>query len=63
MTLASREEAAAPVIKKTHKPGTEPNPLQGLFSATIGGKVWQSSILTEDQMQSNPKWDNTIRSL
>ena len=38
MTLASREEAAAPVIKKTHKPGTEPNPLQGLFSATIGGK-------------------------
>ena len=38
MALASREEAAAPVIKKTHKPGTEPNPLQGLFSATIGGK-------------------------
>jgi type I restriction enzyme M protein len=33
------EETAPPVIKKIHKPGkTEPDPLRGLFEATIGGK-------------------------
>jgi len=33
------EENAPPVIKKSHKPGkTEPDPLRGLFEATIGGK-------------------------
>ena len=36
--LAVRDEAAEPVIKKTHKSGTEPNPLQGLFSAAVDGK-------------------------
>jgi type I restriction enzyme M protein len=36
---AERHESAPPVIKKIHKPGkAEPNPLQGLFEATIGGK-------------------------
>jgi type I restriction enzyme M protein len=33
------EENAPPVIKKMHKPGkAEPNPLRGLFGATIDGK-------------------------
>ena len=33
-----RTEASPPVIKKIHKRGTEPDPLHGLFPATIGGK-------------------------
>ncbi len=33
-----RAEDAAPVIKKIHKPGTPPDPLRGLFEATIRGK-------------------------
>ena len=34
--LASREEAAAPVIKKTHKPGAvEPDPVRGLIEAAV----------------------------
>ncbi len=37
MALASREEAAAPVIKKVHKSGVEVDPLRGLFLTTIGG--------------------------
>ena len=36
MALASREEAAAPVIKKVHKSGVEVDPLCGLFPTTIG---------------------------
>jgi len=33
------DEAAPPVIKKIHRPGkAEPDPLHGLFEATIGGK-------------------------
>ena len=33
------DETATPVIKKIHKPGkAEPDPLHGLFEATIGGK-------------------------
>jgi type I restriction enzyme M protein len=36
---AQVDENAPPVIIKIHKPGkTEPNPLQGLFEAMIGGK-------------------------
>ena len=36
--LASREEAAAPVIKKTHKPdAVEPDPIRGLIEAAVGG--------------------------
>ena len=36
--LASREEAAAPVIKKTHKPGSvQPDPIRGLFEAAVHG--------------------------
>ena len=39
MALASREEAAAPVIKKTHKPGAvEPDPIRGLIEATLDGQ-------------------------
>ena len=39
MALASREEAAAPVIKKTHKPGTvEPDPIRGLIEAVVDGR-------------------------
>ena len=38
MALASREEAAGPVIKKVHKTGTEPDPLRGLFSVTLADK-------------------------
>jgi len=33
-----RDENAPPVICKIHKRGTKPEPLQGLFEATIGGK-------------------------
>jgi type I restriction enzyme M protein len=35
---AARDEAAPPVIKKIHKKGTTPDPLHGLFAATISGK-------------------------
>ena len=36
MALASRDEAAAPVIKKTHKPGSvEPDPIRGLVEAAV----------------------------
>ena len=38
-SLAARDEAAEPVIKKIHKPGRmEPDPIRGLFEATISGK-------------------------
>ena len=38
-SLAERSEEAAPVIKKIHKPGRmEPDPIRGLFEATISGK-------------------------
>ena len=37
--LASSDETAAPVIKKVHKIGVEPNPLRGLHSAAVGGKI------------------------
>ena len=38
-TLASREEAADPVIKKIHKSGTvEPDPIRGLIGATLDGQ-------------------------
>lgn len=33
-----RAEDAPPVIKKIHKKGTSPDPLRGLFSATLAGK-------------------------
>ena len=33
-----RSETAPPVIKKVHRRGTEPDPLRGLFSATVNGK-------------------------
>ncbi len=35
---AERADDAPPVIKKIHKPGTAPDPLRGLFEATIHGK-------------------------
>jgi len=35
---AERSEDAPPIIKKIHKRGTEPDPLRGLFPATIDGK-------------------------
>ena len=37
-SLATRAEAAEPVIKKIHKRGVEPNPLIGLVEVTISGK-------------------------
>ena len=33
-----RSEDAPPVIKRVHKRGTEPDPLRGLFAATVNGK-------------------------
>ena len=46
MALASREEAAAPVIKKTHKPGTvEPDPVRGLIEAVVDG---QSTVVEHE---------------
>jgi len=35
---AERAEDAPPVIEKIHKPGTAPDPIRGLFEATIHGK-------------------------
>ena len=35
---AKRSETAPPVIKKVHKRGVEPDPLRGLFAATVGGR-------------------------
>jgi type I restriction enzyme M protein len=35
---ADRDEAAPPVIRKIHKKGAEPDPLRGLFEATIDCK-------------------------
>ena len=35
---AERSEQAPPVVKKIHKKGTAPDPLCGLFAATIDGK-------------------------
>jgi type I restriction enzyme M protein len=35
---AERAEEAPPVIKKIHRKGAVPDPLRGLFAATIGGK-------------------------
>jgi type I restriction enzyme M protein len=38
--LAEKDEAAAPVLKKVHKPGkAEPDPLHGCFPVTIDGKL------------------------
>ena len=34
----TRSETASPVIKRIHRRGAEPDPLQGLFSSTFGGK-------------------------
>ena len=40
LALASRDEAAAPVIKKTHKPGAvEPDPIRGLIEAAGDGRI------------------------
>ena len=36
--LASCDEAAAPVIKKTHKMGVASNPIRGLVEATVEGR-------------------------
>ena len=38
MKTAERSDDALPVIKKIHKKGTEPDPLRGLFEATVRGK-------------------------
>ena len=35
---AERSETAPPVIRRVHKKGTQPDPLRGLFPATIDGK-------------------------
>ena len=35
---AARSETAAPVIRKVHKEGVDPDPLRGLLPANIGGK-------------------------
>ena len=46
MALASRDEAAAPVIKKTHKPGAvEPDPIRGLIEAAVDG---QSTVVEHE---------------
>ena len=35
---AERSETAPPVIRRIHKAGTQPDPLRGLFPATVAGK-------------------------
>ena len=37
-SLAARDKAAAPVIRKIHKPGAEADPLRGLVAATVNGR-------------------------
>ena len=37
--LASRDEAAEPVIRKSHKRGTEADPLRGLVEAAVDGRT------------------------
>ena len=37
-SLATRDKAAAPVIRKIHKRGVEADPLRGLFAATLNGR-------------------------
>ena len=37
-SLTERNEEAEPIIKKIHKSGVDPNPLVGLFEATISGR-------------------------
>ena len=37
-STGTRSETATPVIKRIHRRGAEPDPLRGLYSATIGGK-------------------------
>ena len=38
-SLASRDEAAEPVIKKIHKPGkVQPDPIRGLVETAVGGR-------------------------
>ena len=37
-SLASRDEAAEPVIRKIHKPGMEADPLSGIFAASVNGR-------------------------
>ena len=34
----ARSETASPVVKRIHRRGAEPDPLRGLYSATIGGR-------------------------
>jgi type I restriction enzyme M protein len=36
---AQRDDAAPPVIRKLHKRGTKPDPLHGLFEATVDSKI------------------------
>lgn len=36
---AERDEAAPPVVRKVHKAGVGPDPLRGLFAATVGGRA------------------------
>ena len=38
VALGSRDEDAAPVIKRVHKSGVEDDPLSGLYPATVDGK-------------------------
>ena len=38
MALASREKAAAPVIKKAYKRGVEPDPIRGLIEVAVDGQ-------------------------
>ena len=46
MAMASREEAAAPVIKKTHKPGAvESDPIRGLIESAVDG---QSTVVEHE---------------
>jgi type I restriction enzyme M protein len=48
---AERDESAPPVIKKMHKRGTEPDPLRGLFSATVSGKAATVEYETDSDLR------------
>ena len=37
-SLASRDETAEPVLRAIHRSGTQPDPLHGLYPATVDGK-------------------------
>jgi type I restriction enzyme M protein len=50
---AERTYEAPPVIRKIHKKGTAPDPMRGLFEATIGGKLAVVEYEPDTELRDN----------